>query len=65
MFVWFVVMAKVTLPLKLPVPVGAKVIFAEAAVPASMVSGKARLLRVNPAPLIVADVMLRLLSPLF
>ena len=64
-FVWFVVMAKVTLPLKLPVPVGANVIVAGADVLASMVSGRARLLMVNPAPLMVADVMLRLLSPLF
>jgi hypothetical protein len=64
-FVWFVVIPKVTLPLKLPAPVGANVIFAEAEVPASIVSGKARLLIVNPAPLMVADVMLRLLSPLF
>ena len=65
LFDWFEVMANVTVPLKLPVPVGAKVMVAEADDPAWMVSGKARLLMANPAPLIVACEMVRSLPPLF
>jgi len=55
----------VTLPLKFPVPVGAKVIVVEVDVPAFSVSGRERLLIVNPAPLKVADVMMRSVPPLF
>ena len=65
LFVWFAVVAKVTLPLKFPAPVGANVIVAEAELPALIVSGRARLLIENPAPLNVADVMVRLVPPLF
>jgi len=59
------VVANVTLPLKFPVPVGANVIVVEADVPAWTVSGSARLLIENPAPLIVACVMVRSVPPLF
>jgi hypothetical protein len=65
LFVFPAVVAKVTLPLKLPAPVGAKVIVTAAAFPACNVSGKARLLMANPAPLIVACEMVRSLPPLF
>lgn len=65
LFVPFEVVAKVTLPLKFPVPVGANVIVVEVDVPALSVSGRERLLIVNPAPLKVADVMLRSLPPEF
>ena len=65
LFVWFEVVAKVTLPLKLPTAVGANVMVAEVDVPGFSVSGRARLLIENPAPLKVADVMARLDSPLF
>ena len=65
LFVWFAVVAKVTLPLKFPAPVGANVIAAEVDVPGFSVSGRARLLIENPAPLMVADVMVRLVPPLF
>jgi hypothetical protein len=65
LFVWFALVAKVTLPLKFPAPVGANVIVAELELPALIVSGRARLLSENPAPLNVADVMLRLVPPLF
>jgi hypothetical protein len=54
------VLANVTLPLKFPTPVGANVTVVEVDVPGSSVSGRARLLIENPAPLIVADVMVRL-----
>src|ERR1700674_1585437 len=54
-----------TLPLKFPPPVGANVIVAEADVPAISVSGRARLLMENPAPLIAARVMVRSVPPLF
>jgi hypothetical protein len=49
-----VVVANETLPLKLPAPVGAKVIVTEAELPAFRVNGVARLLIANPAPLSVA-----------
>ncbi len=65
LLVWFEVTAKVTLPLKFPAPVGANVIVTEVDVPGFSVSGKERLLIENPAPLKVADVMLRSLPPLF
>lgn len=39
---WFEVAANMTLPLKLPLPVGAKVMVADADVPAWRVSGRAR-----------------------
>ena len=65
LFVWFEVVAKVTLPLKLPAPVGANVIVAVVDAPALIVSGRARLLIENPAPLMVADVMVRMVPPLF
>ncbi len=54
------VVANVTLPLKFPIPVGANVIVVEVDVPAVNVSGRSRLLIENPAPLNVADVMVRL-----
>lgn len=44
----------VTLPVKFPVAVGANVTFSEAVPPACSVSGRARLLVENPAPLKVA-----------
>lgn len=56
-------MANVTLPVKLPAVVGAKVTLSEAVPPACSVSGKARLLVVNPAPLKVAWLMVRSLPP--
>jgi len=65
LFTWFAVVANVTLPLKFPLPVGAKVIVAEVASPAFSVSGRARLLIENPAPLSVALVMVRPVPPLF
>jgi hypothetical protein len=65
LFVWFEVVAKVTLPLKLPTAVGANVMVAEVDVPGFSVSGRARVLIENPAPLKVADVMARLAPPLF
>ena len=65
LFVWSAVVAKVTLPLKFPVPVGANVIVAVVDDPAFSVSGRARLLIENPAPLIVADEMMRSVPPLF
>jgi hypothetical protein len=65
LFVWSAVVAKVTLPLKFPVPVGANVIVADVDDPAFSVSGRARLLIENPAPLIVADEMMRSVPPLF
>lgn len=46
--------AKVTLPVKLPLPVGANVTLSEAVPPACSVSGSERLLVENPAPLKVA-----------
>jgi hypothetical protein len=64
-FDWFEATANVTLPLKLPVAVGAKVMVAEADDPAWMVSGRARLLMENPAPLNGAWVMMRSDPPLF
>ena len=57
------VVAKVILPLKLPLPVGAKVTVAEVESPECKVSGRARLPREKPAPLRVAWVMLRSLPP--
>ena len=65
LFAWFAVAANVTLPLKLPFPVGANVIVAEVVFPACSVSGRARLLIENPAPLNVARVMVRSAPPLF
>jgi hypothetical protein len=65
LFTWFAVVANVTLPLKFPLPVGANVIVADAAFPAFSVSGRARLLIENPAPLSVALVMVRAVPPLF
>ena len=65
LFVWFAVVVKVTLPLKFPAPVGANVIVAEVDVPGFSVSGRARLLIENPAPLMAADVMVRTVPPLF
>lgn len=65
LFCWSDVVAKVTLPLKAPVPVGANVIVTEAVPPECKVSGKERLLIENPAPLKVACVTLRSLPPLF
>ncbi len=65
LFVWFEVVANVTLPLKFPVVVGANVMVAEVDVPGFSVSGRARALIENPAPLKVADVMARLVPPLF
>ncbi len=65
LFVWFEVVAKVTLPLKLPPAVGANVMVTEVDAPGFSVSGRARLLIENPAPLKVAEVMARLVSPLF
>ena len=65
LFVWFEVVANVTLPLKFPVAVGANVMVAEVDVPGFSVSGRARALIENPAPLKVADVMARLVPPLF
>lgn len=62
---WFAVVANVTLPLKLPLPVGANVIVADAVLPAFSVSGRARLLIENPAPLSVALVIVRAVPPLF
>lgn len=56
--------AKVMLPVKLPVLGGAKVMVAEVAPPGCRVMGTARLLMVKPAPLKVADVMLRVVPPL-
>ena len=64
-FVWSAVVAKVTLPLKFPAPVGANVIVADVDDPGFSVSGRARLLIENPAPLIVADLMMRPVPPLF
>jgi hypothetical protein len=46
--------ANVTLPEKLPLPVGANVTLNEAVLPAARVSGRDRLLIENPAPLKVA-----------
>ena len=63
--VWSAVVAKVTLPLKFPAPVGANVIVSEVDDPGIRVSGRARLLIENPAPLIVADLMMRSVPPLF
>ena len=65
LFVWFEVVANVTLPLKFPVAVGANVMVIEVDVPGFSVSGRARVLIENPAPLKVADVMERLVPPLF
>ncbi len=65
LFVWFEVVAKVMPPLKLPTVVGANVMVTEVDVPGFSVSGTARLLIENPAPLKVADVMVRLVPPLF
>ena len=65
LFTWFAVVAKVTLPLKLPAAVGANVMVAEVDVPGFSVSGRARLLIENPAPLMVADVTVRSVPPLF
>ena len=59
------VIANETLPLKFPLPVGANVIAVEVPFPACTVSGRARLLIENPAPLIVADVTVRSVPPLF
>lgn len=59
------VVAKVTLPVKLAALGGANVIVAEVAPPGCSVTGTGRLLIVNPAPLKVADVMLRGVPPLF
>jgi len=65
LFTWLAVVANVALPLKFPVPVGANVIVVEVAFPACSVSGRARLLIENPAPLSVAWVMVRSAPPLF
>ena len=65
LFVWLAVVAKVTLPLKFPAPVGANVIVADVDAPGFSVSGRVRLLIENPAPLMVADVILRLVPPVF
>jgi hypothetical protein len=59
------VTAKVTLPVKLPFPVGANVTVAVLADPEGMVSGSARLLSEKPAPLSVACVMVKSIPPLF
>lgn len=64
-FVWSAEVAKVTLPVKFPIPAGANVIVAELDVPDLIVSGRARLLIENPAPLIAADVMITSVPPLF
>ena len=58
------VVAKETLPLKLPAPGGAKVIVIEADAPAFRVNGVARLLIANPAPLSVACVTVSSVPPL-
>jgi hypothetical protein len=52
-----------TLPLKAPAPLGANVIVAEVAVPAGSVSGRTRLSIKNPAPLVVALVMVTSVPP--
>lgn len=65
LFTWFAEVANVTLPLKFRLPVGANVIVADAAFPAFSVSGRARLLIENPAPLSVALVIVRAVPPLF
>ena len=52
-----------TLPLKFPLPGGANVIVTGVERPACNMSGRARVLIENPAPLIVADVMVRLVPP--
>lgn len=59
------VVAKATLPVKLPLPVGAKVTVVEVLVPACRVRGSARLLIVNPAPLKVAWLIVRSAVPVF
>jgi len=56
--------ANVTLPVKLPPPVGAKVTLSGAVPPACSVSGKERLLVENPAPLKVAWLMVRSVPPM-
>ena len=65
LFVWSAVVAKVTLPLKFPAEAGANVIVADVDDPGFSVSGRARLLIENPAPLIVADLMMTSVPPLF
>ena len=47
-------LVNVTLPVKLPAPVGANVTLSEAVPPACSVSGRDRLLVENPVPLKVA-----------
>ena len=59
------VVANVTLPLKLPLLVGAKVTVAEVLFPACRVKGSVMLLMVNPAPLKVAWLMVRSAVPVF
>lgn len=55
--------ANVTLPLKLPLPVGANVTLSDAVSPECNVSGKERLLVENPAPLKVAWLTVRSVPP--
>src|ERR1700690_1006167 len=59
------VVVKVTLPLKAPVPVGAKVSVAEIVSPGCKVRGTLRLLMAKLAPLSVAWLTVRSLPPLF
>ena len=63
-FTWLEVVAKVTLPVKLPFDGGANLTVAEVESPACNVSGRDRSLNAKPAPLNVAWVMLRSLAPL-
>jgi hypothetical protein len=65
LFRWPATVVNETLALKFPSPVGANAIITGVDVPACSVSGRARLLIENPAPLIVADVMVRSVPPLF
>lgn len=62
---WSEVVAKATLPVKLPLAGGANAMVAEVESPGCKVSGRARLLMAKPAPLSVAWLMLRSLPPLF
>ena len=59
------VVVKVMLPVKVPLDGGAKVTVASVESPVCKVSGRVRLLRVKPAPLRVARLMVRSLPPEF
>lgn len=54
-----------TLPAKLPLPVGANVTVTVVDVPALTVIGRARLPKENPAPLSVASLMVKSIPPVF